>query len=110
MPKDDQPQTTRDVALIDSSLEHLQLVSDRELEALAGLALNTLSKARQGAQPLSGFAIAKIMDLRGYKWATDALYHLFGDKGRAWIASEDRRRKRNALKRLTGRDVDAAET
>lgn len=83
-----------DSQFIDESRVHLCLVSDRELEVMADLYKNTLSRARQGAQPLSAFARAKIWDLRGAQWAECALLDLFGNKGRNWAQSDGRRRHR----------------
>lgn len=100
MNKDDESQQATDTAFIEESLKQLHLSTDRELEVLADLYKNTLSRARQGAQPLSAFARAKIWDLRGYQWASNALLDLFGEKGRAWAESENRRRQRRAAKKI----------
>lgn len=102
-------QQQRDAAFIEETMKALGLESDGELEALASLSKHTLSKARTGIQPLSAFATAKLWDLRGYKWAITALSTLFGEKGRTWVKSEERRTKRRALKKLTGIDVDQEE-
>lgn len=77
-------QRSLDTQFIEESLKQLHLSTDRELEVLADLCKNTLSKARNGTQSLSAFARAKIWDLRGYQWASNALLDLFGEKGRAW--------------------------
>lgn len=93
-----------DQEFIEASKRHLGLELDAHLEAKAGLPKSTLSMARTGRQPLSGFAKAKILDLRGYAWARDALMTLFGEKGRDWIAKDKERLQRQAAAALKKRD------
>lgn len=78
-------QTADDARFITEVMNNLGLSTDAELEAIANLAKNTLSKARNGAQPLGPFNRAKMGDLCLYRYARDALLHLFGAKGREWI-------------------------
>lgn len=85
---------------IEASLRELGLTTDKELEAIANLAPNTLSKARQGAQELSAFAKLKILDLRGYKLTVEGIFQLFGAKGQEWIESENRRRLKRAKSKI----------
>ena len=74
-----------DDLLIARTMAELNITSNAQLEALAGLARNTVSKARCDAQPLSAVARAKLFHLLGESWARDALLTLFGEKGRSWL-------------------------
>jgi len=85
-----------DSAFIAESMAHLGLTTDAQLEALAGLATYTLSKARQGAQQLGPWNRMKILDLRGYAGIRDMILAAFGEKGREWIALDRRRMVRRA--------------
>lgn len=84
-------QATDDARFITGVMNELGLSTDAELEAIANLTKNTLSKARNGAQALGAFNKAKMGDLCWYAYARDALLNLFGAKGREWIQLDRRR-------------------
>lgn len=84
-------QAADDARFITEVMNELELTTDAELEAIANLTKNTLSKARNGAQALGAFNRAKMGDLCWYAYARDALLHLFGAKGREWIELDRRR-------------------
>lgn len=84
-------QTADDARFIKEVMNDLGLSTDAELEAIANLAKNTLSKARNGAQPLGPFNRAKMGDLCWYAYARDALLNLFGAKGLEWVKLDRRR-------------------
>lgn len=85
-----------DAAFIAEAMQCLRLASDAQLEALANLARYTLSKARQGAQPLGAWNRAKILDLQDYPGIRDAILAIFAKKGREWIELDRRRQVRGA--------------
>jgi hypothetical protein len=84
-------QVEDDIRFITEVMDQLGLSTDVELEGIANLAKNTLSKARNGTQALGAFNRAKMGDLCWYGYARDALLNLFGAKGREWIALDKRR-------------------
>lgn len=92
-----------DAEFISEAMQHLDLTSDAQLEALADLASYTLSKARQGAQPLGPWNRAKILDLRSYAGIRDTILAVFGKKGREWIELDRRRMLRRADALITKR-------
>ena len=91
MPKTTFDQAADDARFITEVMNDLGLSTDAELEAIANLTKNTLSKARNGAQSLGAFNRAKMGDLCWYAYARDALLYLFGAKGREWIELDKRR-------------------
>lgn len=91
MPEITYDQAADDARFITEVMNVLGLSTDAELEAIANLAKNTLSKARNGAQSLGPFNRAKMGDLCWYTYARDALLNLFGAKGREWIELDRRR-------------------
>lgn len=80
-------QRQADKALISQAMAKLCIRSHAQLEDVAGMARNTISKARCGAQPLSAVSRAKLFHLVGEPWVHDALVKLFGSKGTEWLKS-----------------------
>jgi hypothetical protein len=87
-----------DADLIDTAIRRLGFSTDAQLEAAANLPTNSLSKARTGRQPLSGFARLKILDLLGFDWARTAILQAFGEKGAEWLAWDKKRQQDRAAR------------
>lgn len=86
--------TRGDATLISAAMDKLGISSHAQLEVVAGMANNTISKARCGKQPLSAVSRAKLFHLAGEPWARDALVKLFGSKGAAWLGSSSTTKRR----------------